>query len=154
MKILRQTVASFWARVQRGDGCWEWQGGCDGNGYGMASWHGKDYRAHRVAAWLAGIVSSPAGSRYHGTTMHVLHRCDNPKCCRPDHFFLGTQADNQRDAYRKGRKLHPIPRKLTNLQATQIRARYAAGELQYPLAREYGVSQASISQLLRGRSYK
>jgi len=33
----------------------------------------------------------------------VLHRCDNPPCCRPDHLFLGTPADNTADMIAKGR---------------------------------------------------
>jgi hypothetical protein len=33
----------------------------------------------------------------------VLHRCDNPPCIRPDHLFLGTQAENNKDRSLKGR---------------------------------------------------
>jgi hypothetical protein len=36
--------------------------------------------------------------------MDVLHKCDNPPCTRPDHLFLGTDLENQRDAISKGRR--------------------------------------------------
>jgi hypothetical protein len=35
--------------------------------------------------------------------LHVLHRCDEPRCCNPEHLFLGTQAENMADMHRKGR---------------------------------------------------
>ena len=35
----------------------------------------------------------------------VLHKCDNVKCVRPDHLFLGTHQDNICDAYNKKRVL-------------------------------------------------
>ncbi len=35
----------------------------------------------------------------------VCHRCDTPKCIAFDHIFYGTQGDNLRDCYLKGR--HP-----------------------------------------------
>ena len=158
--VQKQTEISFWERVAKGDpdSCWEWQGSCNNTGYGTVSWHGPVYTAHRVAAWLVGMVDSPKAPIFNRTS-YVLHKCDNRKCCNPNHFFLGSYSDNQRDAYQKNRKVQPkggdhANAKLTNQQAVEIRQRYAAGELQVPLAKEYGVSQNTISLIVRGETYK
>jgi HNH endonuclease len=35
--------------------------------------------------------------------MFVCHRCDNPRCIRLDHLFLGSPLDNAEDMMKKGR---------------------------------------------------
>lgn len=93
----------FWEKVDRSskDGCWPWLAArFDARGYGAfkkrddrGRW--KMERAHRVA-WMLVHGAIPAG-------MVVCHRCDNPPCCNPEHLFLGTALDNNRDAAAKGR---------------------------------------------------
>jgi hypothetical protein len=159
---VKQTPESFWAKVNKGKKCWEWQGSTNSTGYGTVSWEGKVYCAHRVAAWLSGLVDSPRaiGSRasVRASNKYVLHKCDNRLCCNPDHFFVGTLGDNMKDAYRKKRKAQPngekhVNAKLSNQQAKKIRQRYKNGEFQVPLAREYGVSQRVISLIVQGKTY-
>lgn len=151
--------ARFWRKVQKTDGCWLWRGSADSQGYGQIREFGRRGRllkTHRVS-WVIANGSIPDG-------LNVLHRCDVPACVRPDHLFLGTLADNSQDAARKGRLVfqrHPERRpigergggsRLTDAQAVEIRARYAAGGCSQPsLAREYGVSQAAIWYVLHRR---
>lgn len=156
----KQTAESFWARIKVGadDECWEWTGTVTSAGYGCLSWHGRHYVAHRVSAWLSGLVESPSGPKHSREPTHVLHKCDNRRCCNPNHFFLGTFTDNMKDAYNKKRKAQPkgekhANAKLTNQQAEEIRQRYNNGEYQIPLAKEYGVSQRVISLIVRGEAY-
>ena len=89
----------FWGKVKkRSSGCWEWQAGRDGSGYGLF-WHPerkKNVGAHRVAYELANGV--PPGN------MFVLHSCDNPLCVNPDHLSLGTLQDNVDDMVAKNRQ--------------------------------------------------
>jgi hypothetical protein len=159
----RQTAESFWARVsgdrRKRNGCWEWQGAHNSTGYGTVAWHGKVYTAHRIAAWLTGLVESPSTPATAREQTHVLHKCDNRSCCNPNHFFLGSYTENQRDAYRKKRRSQPkgeahTNAKLTNTQAATIRALYATGETQVSLAAAYGVSQRAISLVVRMETYK
>ena len=76
--------------------CIEWQGPRYPNGYGQVRLPKQRSRgAHRVAYEQA-FGPIPEG-------MVVCHRCDNPPCVNPEHLFVGTQLDNQRDMRAKGR---------------------------------------------------
>jgi len=89
-------IERFWAKVDKTGDCWEWTGARFHHGYGLFYESASvRTRAHRFAyETLAGPI--PPG-------VLVLHRCDNPPCVRPEHLFLGTQADNVADMIAKGR---------------------------------------------------
>jgi len=152
----------FWAKVSIADnGCWVWTASLSAVGYGQIAMPGGPGLAHRLVFALAnGPI--PAG-------MFVCHRCDNRACCRPDHLFLGTPADNSHDMVRKGRSTKGRPQnpashkvgelhgraRLTSVQVQQIRERYAKGDItQEELAAEYGVSGPHVSGIVTGRFWK
>ena len=98
----------FWSTVEKTDSCWLWKGSKRPNGYGQffVAMPGKklSVSTHRYS-YLLHFGEIPDG-------LCVLHKCDVRYCIRPDHLWLGTQGDNNRDAVRKGRHvsglhLHP-----------------------------------------------
>lgn len=155
-----QTAESFWARVKKQrSGCWEWQGCIGTGGYGMVQWHGTSCRTHRVAAWLSGLVDSLKAPKDKAAKGFVLHRCDNPACCNPAHFFIGSHADNMRDCRDKGRwngrhGENHYRAKITNEDASRIRVAYALGGIsQQGLADKYGLTQCTVSSIIRGKTF-
>lgn len=90
-------IRRFWRDVQIGapEECWPWLGNRDGEGYGKVMVNRQSLKPHRIAYYLHYGVDP-------GKLM-VCHRCDNKPCCNPLHFFLGTNSDNIRDMYRKGK---------------------------------------------------
>ena len=92
------TPDRFWSKVAKGKAneCWLWQGAVSTSGYGSLGWHGRAYVAHRVAAWLSGIVDSPSEIRGSAGKL-VLHSCDMPLCCNPKHLRAGSQLENMHD---------------------------------------------------------
>jgi len=167
----RAIAARFWEKVDKNGSipahvpdlgrCWMWQGSKDSSGYGGIRARGKRgrlYKAHRVS-W----------SMHNGALADskiVRHLCDNPGCVNPAHLAAGTQRDNILDAVRKGRMVsqahpellrrgerHPSA-KLLAVEVAEIRELYTAGWRQAVLARRFGVTQAAISALLNGLTWR
>lgn len=102
--LTRKIRQRFWAKVKRGNGCWLWTGAmCRTTGYGSFKLPGIGMRgAHRIA-WMLRHGQVPTGKC-------VLHRCDNRRCVRPGHLWVGTKKDNSMDMAKKGRQVfqrHP-----------------------------------------------
>lgn len=95
-------ISLFWKKVKKSEGCWEWQG-CLSGGYGSVTVNKQCLRAHRFV-WTFTFGAIPDG-------LFVCHHCDNRRCVRPDHLFLGTTDDNMRDMVIKGRHHPPIGEK-------------------------------------------
>lgn len=133
------------------------------DGYGKLNRKGRVQFVHRyVYGGFFGEV--PDG-------MKVLHRCDNPPCCNPQHLFIGTQRDNIVDMLKKGRGRWPGKRgrigcvgernpksKLTIQDVAWIR-RYYSPKYHSPygsarLAERFGVNRGTILMVAQGKTWR
>lgn len=98
-------IKKFWNCVDK-DGpvvypelgpCWAWTGYAN-RGRGIVKDGGRYVTVAPRMSWELHNGPIPDG-------LWVLHKCDNPPCTRPEHLFLGTNADNTKDCWNKGR--HP-----------------------------------------------
>lgn len=112
----KNTIEDFWKLVDKTttpNGCWEWLGQCQPKmPYGRYTLSGKFWTAHRLSYTLV-KGSIPQG-------LIVLHSCDNPKCCRPEHLSLGTKADNAKDRDTKQRQARGITNGSTKLTEQDV----------------------------------
>jgi len=122
---------------QKGD-CVIWDGPQWGKGYGKVAAKCEIMYAHRVAYALS-----------HGSQPknNVLHSCDTPLCVNPKHLSDGTQKDNARDMYVRGRSGTTV---LNEKEVLEIRA---SKDSRYSLADQYSVSYHTIRSIKIGKSW-
>lgn len=129
-------------------GCWLWTHG-ESNGYGSLRTRDRVYGAHR-ASYEAHVGPIPEG-------LCVCHKCDTRLCVNPAHFFIGTRADNNTDAARKGIKRGlpraPRPRGLKYSRPLDylnedIRKRVADGESISAVARAFRIQRKTVRKHL------
>jgi HNH endonuclease len=146
------TEEKFWNSLDKeaSNGCWKWTKVMMKSGYGTTHYQGRRVYTHRLA-WELINGAIPIG-------MCVCHKCDNPPCCNPDHLFLGTHEENQKDKIDKGRQPKgedTAQAILTEKDIIAIRDEYRTkGTLQRELARKYGVHIMTISDIIRRRSWR
>ena len=115
-ETMRKRSMAFYKLIPRilgkidnwGDGCWNWLGSLNSNGYALIGYCGKTVLLHRLTYELCNGVFDKK--------LCVLHKCDNRKCINPDHLFLGTKSDNMIDCANKNRQYR---QKVKNLYCKQ-----------------------------------
>lgn len=145
----------FFKKVAKSKGCWTWTAAINNRGYGKFSLEtGKWSLAHR-ASWLIHYGKIPKG-------LHVLHRCDNPPCVRPDHLFLGTGKDNFADMIDKGRQNYGnrsrgeehVRSIFTEEEVLEIRALRSGGFSLGAIAEAFMVRKSAVSHIIQRRCWK
>lgn len=145
VKNPRPPEERFWEKVRKSESCWEWTAQLKQDGYGYFRVHSSlQMLAHRYS-WTLSNGPIPKG-------MLVCHHCDNPKCVRAEHLFLGSNNDNYQDSARKGRRVYVrgeriATSKLTADDVVKIRAKRDAGQSGPSIAREFGVSHVAVYKI-------
>ena len=126
----------FWNKVDFSGECWNWTASTDTKGYGkFGIMKHKLVQSHRMA-WRLSRGPIPEGQ-------FVLHRCDNRRCVRPAHLYLGTQFDNMRDCAVRGRNWTKITKEQAISARTDPRpVKVIAGEL--------GISTRMVYNIKKG----
>lgn len=131
--------------VDVASGCFNWRFGKSDFGYGRLFYNGKDCKAHRVAYELS--------TEAFDGTLQVLHSCDNPACCNPEHLFQGTQKENMLDMRSKGRQAK-VRYGMSLEKARKIRQEYADGSSQSALASKYHIAKSTIHNIVHNVTWK
>ena len=142
----------FFSRLRhKRNGCIEYTGNLNADGYGYVCINAFFWRVHRLIWTLAcGEIEEKK---------LICHKCDNPCCVNLSHLFIGSYLDNNRDSRKKGRGRkqngeNNTSAKLTETQVKRIRWLYDGGHAQADLARQYKVDQSNISRIVNLKKWK
>ena len=134
----------FWDLVERGDpaACWRWRGGRDARGRPFfSSIGGLGILACRFAYELA------VGPLERGDV--VLQSCGAQDCVNPSHLRRTSRSATEARSGRYRRGSHSRAAKLTESAVREIRRKAVRGESPAALAADHGVSQSTISRIVR-----
>jgi hypothetical protein len=146
IEYTEQDIQRFERKLNKTPTCWYYCGSLTTKGYGSFSLNQKTIAAHRFA-YL--IYCGPIGTSF------VLHSCDNPTCCNPDHLSLGTQQDNLTDCVLRGRIARGSRNgnaKLSDKDIQQILLLRFLGVNTKSIARQFNVSQSCVLHLQKGEN--
>lgn len=149
--MAKTTEERFWSKVKKTRSCWLWTGA--GVRYGGFGVEGKVVQTHRYS-WELHNGPIPDG-------LFVLHSCDNVKCVKPAHLFLGTNADNVQDKVNKGREARGEKIGSSKLTWKEVRAirkyyksKHGGSKTHQQIADHFGIDQSAISRIISNKSWR
>lgn len=155
IKILKQRILNSIKKNE--DNCWLWQGYlCEPKKlYGLTSSNldGKKKKilSHRLSYRLfKGEI--PNG-------MYVLHSCDVPLCCNPEHLHLGTAQDNINEMKERGRERKALGEKnrhakLNDNIVLEIRKLYRNGLTQAQIMEKFNLPSSTTSYIVNNKTWR
>jgi hypothetical protein len=150
---MRKTSGDFWKDVQidQVEKCWVWTKGKNRHNYGCVRFNGNRYLTHRLAYLLHYKLSE---SDLEGAC--ILHSCDNPPCCNPNHLKKGTNKENSEDM--KSRRRHTYGErsalaKLSTGDVFQIRKLRTDGMFYRDIARLFNVNTTHVFNIVHRKRW-
>lgn len=140
----------FWSKVdiKSEEECWNWKDSLDKSGHARMSVGGRDgekLSVHRIAKTLSIGEELPDDKV-------VMHTCDNPPCCNPNHLELGTQIDNIADMVEKNRSAISFGFAKVDWDIVDnIRSSDLSGK---DLSNKYKLAKSTVSEIRNNKIWK
>jgi hypothetical protein len=143
------------------DDCWPWRKDSrDKDGYGLFS-----FKDEATGKWVVVRATRWAWEQLYQPLkpgMYVCHRCDNPPCQNPAHWFEGTPRSNNEDMMLKGRGQSGFGVGVSHHNAQlnweiveEMRRMHAAGGVTHQqIADHFGRDRRHVSDILAGKIWR
>lgn len=142
-KVLKKIEANIFYSP---DGCWYWLGSSFLQSMrARISINGKWFTTARIVYELR---KGPIGELW------VLHTCDNQLCINPDHLYLGTREDNNRDKIIRDRCVKGERCRLSKLKEPDVMEILQSSEGHSSLGRKFNVSPQTIFNIRARKNWK
>lgn len=140
-QLTQKFIDRFWNNVNKTTDCWVWLG--------------NNTRVRLGEMWYVSRFAYYFRHKVDPYPLDVLHTCDNPKCVNPNHLFLGSQTDNNKDRDTKDRtKGYTLSNVvLSENDIPNIRWLLANGYTQRSIADHYSVSEPTIQAIHKNRHW-
>ena len=150
----RQPITMDWLKNNcyvDDNNCWNWLKFCRDDGYPLLSENGISQYVHRVSYEISTNLQIPKNKV-------IRHKCDNKRCCNPEHLELGSTRENGIDArnYSKSTKLteQQVRQLKQELLTTDFKNIGDKGKFDKYWAEKFVVSRVNISSIRLGYSWK
>jgi hypothetical protein len=146
-------IKRFWnyALVRDEESCWEWLGSMNRYGYGQLSVNGTPMHASRLSLQIE-LDRELRHEEY------ACHKCDYKGCVNPAHLFVGSAADNSRDAMEKNLVAHGERQPSSKITAANASSIYVAraikGESLKSVAGQFGVTTSSVTAIAQRKTWR
>lgn len=137
-----------YVNIDKKTGAWLWSGGISRGGYGVFWVDGKSIGAHRYAYQMK-YGKIPKG-------MFICHKHEElgRHNVNPDHLFIGTAEDNNKDIANKDRTAYGEKNGANILSESDVADIRKSNFSGAKLAIMYGVSDTTISHIRRGHHWQ
>lgn len=148
-------LKSIRARCEEIGECWEWQGAAQTHSHTPVMRHGGKHHCVRR------VIAQAQGHNVIGKV--VTHKCGNSKCVNPAHVVVLTKTQLQKRTNQQHAGTASIARRSRVASARRAKAKLTLEQaeairldprIQRVIALEYGVSQATVSAIKRGRMWR